>query len=88
MQEYINLNHMREINDFETNDAMTYYYLSHHAVCKETSTITKLRVVFDVSCKSTSGLSLNDGRSDYSARLIFHFDTFSDISVRNDGRCQ
>lgn len=59
MQEYIDLNHMREINDFETNDATTYY-LPHHAVCKETSTTTKLRVVFDTSCKSISGLSLND----------------------------
>jgi len=60
MKEYINLNHMRKIKDLKTNDATPHYYLPHHAVFKETSTTTKLRVVFDASCKSTSELSLND----------------------------
>ncbi|XP_039315197.1 uncharacterized protein LOC120359860 [Solenopsis invicta] len=58
MREYINLNHMREIKDL-TNDKLSYY-LPHHTVIKESSTTTKLRVVFDASCRTTSGLSLND----------------------------
>ena len=36
------------------------YYIPHHHVRKEDSTTTKLRVVFDASAKTTSGLSLND----------------------------
>ncbi|XP_018406350.1 PREDICTED: uncharacterized protein LOC108782552, partial [Cyphomyrmex costatus] len=49
---------MREIED-HTNETSSYY-LPHHAVLKESSITTKLRVVFDASCKTTSGLSLND----------------------------
>lgn len=36
------------------------YYIPHHAVFKDTSITTKVRVVFDASCKTSSGLSLND----------------------------
>lgn len=35
------------------------FYLPHHAVFKE-STTTKLRVVFNASCKTANGRSLND----------------------------
>ncbi|XP_055589427.1 uncharacterized protein LOC129741706 [Uranotaenia lowii] len=37
------------------------YYLPHHAVLKPDSTTTKLRVVFDASCRTSTGVSLNDG---------------------------
>ncbi|UYV80105.1 hypothetical protein LAZ67_18001717 [Cordylochernes scorpioides] len=36
------------------------YYLPHHPVIKEKGCTTKLRVVFDASAKTDSGLSLND----------------------------
>ncbi|XP_011860595.1 PREDICTED: uncharacterized protein LOC105557813, partial [Vollenhovia emeryi] len=59
MQEYIDLGHMREVtHPLESVDKT--YYLPHHAVYKETSTTTKMRVVFDGSCKSSSGVSLNE----------------------------
>ena len=36
------------------------FYMPMHAVWKEASTTTKLRVVFDASMKTSSGVSLND----------------------------
>lgn len=36
------------------------YFLPHHAVIKESSSTTKVRVVFDGSCKTTDSTSLND----------------------------
>ncbi|XP_017788506.1 PREDICTED: uncharacterized protein LOC108571047 [Habropoda laboriosa] len=58
LEEYESLGHMSEITDKEQLD--TAYYLPHHAVYKASSTTTKLRVVFDGSAKTTSGLSLNN----------------------------
>ena len=58
MREYEELGHMTEI-DTKTSSGRRYY-LPHHCVIKESSTTTKLRVVFDASAPTTSGLSLND----------------------------
>lgn len=59
MKEYEELGHMSKVplNEMQSSNS---YYIPHHSVCKEESTTTKLRVVFDASNKSTTGLSLND----------------------------
>ncbi|XP_062703568.1 uncharacterized protein LOC134286023 [Aedes albopictus] len=58
MAEYLELGHMRMVED--SNDAVQRVYLPHHPVIKESSTTTKVRVVFDASCKTSTGISLND----------------------------
>lgn len=60
IQEYIELGYMREVLPSEPSPIIHSYYMPHHAVHKHTSTTTKLRVVFDGSCKTTTGISLND----------------------------
>ncbi|KYN38944.1 hypothetical protein ALC56_06679 [Trachymyrmex septentrionalis] len=41
-------------------ESQTSIYLPHHAVLKPDSITTKLRVVFDASCPTSSGVSLNN----------------------------
>nr|XP_018906843.1 PREDICTED: uncharacterized protein LOC109036879 [Bemisia tabaci] len=55
MEEYENLQHMRPADVH----GQAKYYIPHHLVIKETSLTTKLRVVFDASMPTTTGLSLN-----------------------------
>ncbi|CAH1382035.1 unnamed protein product [Tenebrio molitor] len=59
IEEYIRLKHMELVPPTQVN-VNERVFLSHHAVTKETSTTTKLRVVFDASAKTTTGVSLND----------------------------
>ena len=61
MREYETLNHMELVPENEIEiDTKNSFYLPHHAVLKETSATTKLRVVFNGSAKSSTGKSLND----------------------------
>ncbi|XP_060831545.1 uncharacterized protein LOC132915753 [Bombus pascuorum] len=58
IQEYLELGHMTTIASH--HQSADEHYLPHHGVIKDSSTSTKLRVVFDGSAPSTTGVSLND----------------------------
>ncbi|XP_037930661.1 uncharacterized protein LOC119665511 [Teleopsis dalmanni] len=57
MNEYADLGHMERV---DINQVNPHYVIPHHGVLRPDSSTTKLRVVFDASCKTSSGLSLND----------------------------
>ncbi|XP_046478683.1 uncharacterized protein [Neodiprion pinetum] len=59
LREYRQLGHMhRAINIPEDNSRV--FYLPHHGVVRDSSSTTKLRVVFNGSRRTNLGLSLND----------------------------
>lgn len=58
MDEYLSMGHMRDVTDEPQSNKK--YYIPHHAVVKPDHLTTKVRVVYDASAKSTSGISLND----------------------------
>ncbi|XP_062701167.1 uncharacterized protein LOC134285118 [Aedes albopictus] len=62
LQEYLDLDHMRLVGTVKDvqDDERTVCYLPHHPVFKESSSTTKVRVVFDGSAKTTTGCSLNE----------------------------
>ncbi|XP_052738154.1 uncharacterized protein LOC128198191 [Bicyclus anynana] len=57
LQEYIDLGHMELVRNPSTANC---YYIPHFSIVKQSSTTTKVRIVYDASCKTTSGHSLND----------------------------
>ncbi|XP_055633488.1 uncharacterized protein LOC129773856 [Toxorhynchites rutilus septentrionalis] len=59
MREYLALGHMREV-PVDDDCRLLECYLPHHPVVKESSSTTKVRVVFDGSAKTSTGKSLND----------------------------
>ncbi|XP_062535150.1 uncharacterized protein LOC134204338 [Armigeres subalbatus] len=58
IHEYLLMGHMKQVP--EECSEKPVYYMPHHAVLRPDSTTTKLRVVFDASCRTSTGLSLND----------------------------
>ncbi|GFU38093.1 DUF1758 domain-containing protein [Nephila pilipes] len=59
MKEYLDLKHRELVRNSEINNIKSLY-LPHHGVVRHTSCITKLRVVFDASNKTSSGLCFNN----------------------------
>jgi hypothetical protein len=59
MSEYESLGHMVSVSS-DAPEPPHAYYLPHHGVIREDSKTTKLRVVFNGSSKSSTGVSLND----------------------------
>nr|XP_033322446.1 uncharacterized protein LOC117218272 [Megalopta genalis] len=76
MQGYLDLGHMSEDTDSTEDNG---FFLPHHALMKETSMTTKLRVVFDGSAKTDTGISLNEvlmvgpTKQDTCSRIFFGF---------------
>lgn len=61
VEEYFKLGHAETVPADEVDQPHdSTYYLPMHAVHKPSSTTTKLRVVFDASAKTRTGVSLND----------------------------
>ena len=61
IQEYLDLNHAQPVTEQELQTPeKDCYYLPMHGVYKDSSSTTKLRVVFDASAQSSTKVSLND----------------------------
>ena len=58
MTQYVHSGHVPKV-DKEGDEAETVRYLPHYAVFREDKTTTKCRIVFDGSCKTPDGVSLN-----------------------------
>ncbi|KAG7295038.1 hypothetical protein JYU34_022507 [Plutella xylostella] len=59
MEEYLRLGHM-VISEFDFNSGDEYYVLAHHGVFKRSGDVNKIRVVFNGTIPSSTGVCLND----------------------------
>lgn len=60
LSDYLEQKHMEEITDQLKVEDPYAVYLPHHAVIREDKQTTKVRIVFDASCKGVNHVSLND----------------------------
>ncbi|GBN77064.1 hypothetical protein AVEN_119548-1 [Araneus ventricosus] len=58
LREYEDLGHLERV--VESSKPPTQYYIPHHGVLRPDKLTTKLRVVFNASSPTTTGISLND----------------------------
>ncbi|XP_059048166.1 uncharacterized protein LOC131843520 [Achroia grisella] len=67
MRDYVDKGHMSLVTD------ITYpkYYIPHHGIFRTHGDKSKIRVVFDASCKSSTGYSLNDVLDDRRYNFVF-----------------
>ncbi|XP_011708366.1 PREDICTED: uncharacterized protein LOC105463048 [Wasmannia auropunctata] len=59
LREYHTLGHMERVSEIVPPPHRAAY-IPHHAVTREESSTTKLRVVFNASCRTSSGTTLNE----------------------------
>ncbi|XP_076298317.1 uncharacterized protein LOC143217663 [Lasioglossum baleicum] len=59
LQEYESLGHMEKVTQTDEQSSPPYY-IPHHGVSRTDSATTRLRVVFNASCRTSTGISLND----------------------------
>ncbi|XP_073976442.1 uncharacterized protein [Rhodnius prolixus] len=60
MQDYLDSGHMDLVSASDTPPSYEPFYIPHHAVHRPDDPPNKLRVVFNASCASANGHSLND----------------------------
>ncbi|XP_065356376.1 uncharacterized protein LOC135950776 [Calliphora vicina] len=60
MEDYEKLGHMKRVGIYPRDLQPNGFFLPHHGILKENSSTTKLRVVFDGSCKRGNQPSLNE----------------------------
>ncbi|GFT34291.1 integrase catalytic domain-containing protein [Trichonephila clavipes] len=58
LKEYEELGHLERV--IESSEPPTHYYIPHHGVLRPEKLTTKLRIVFNGSFPTTTGISLND----------------------------
>ncbi|GFX89800.1 integrase catalytic domain-containing protein [Trichonephila clavipes] len=58
LKEYEELGHLERV--VESSEPPTHYYILHHGVLRPEKLTTKLRIVFNGSSPTTTGISLND----------------------------
>ncbi|GFV17539.1 integrase catalytic domain-containing protein [Trichonephila clavipes] len=58
LKEYEELGHLERV--VESSEPPTHYYIPHHGVFRPEKLTTKLRIVFNGSSSTTTGISLND----------------------------
>ncbi|KYM77037.1 hypothetical protein ALC53_12573 [Atta colombica] len=59
LDEYLSLRHIRYLEPPIAEESISFY-LPHHCIFKTVEQTSKIRIVFDASCRSSSGVSLND----------------------------